>query len=379
MTNSLNVGACAGDNRQQIPVRGNRGRSAVGTFAWWNTRGPRYTCRLPEGWVRAGAPPTNRPAGKRAAALQTLALDRRLGWRVDPYVGCLARAGGGAFLLGCSTTYEIAKLVAVGDVRALRERNDRGATDTERPSLLIIGIDGMKRDVLYDLLESGQLPGLELLLGGRTNGSFAHAHLDRSMLAPFPSVTLTGWASIFTGEPPGVSGIPGNEFFIREQRRFVAPIPCSFDDKAPVLETYTEDYANKLLEVPTVYERLRAGEPEIDVSVSASQFYRGADRLLIAQRSELIDMFYAKVKDLADGKAFAMFEERDRKVLDVVIDEIEDDGHPAPDVLTVYASGTDAYAHAAPEGPDRALRRFMTGKVDEKFAELAEALQKGAR
>src|SRR5262245_12911396 len=54
----------------------------------------------------------------------------------------------GAFVLGCSANYEMAKLAAVGDARVLRERNSRGATDVERPSLLIIGIDGMKRDVL---------------------------------------------------------------------------------------------------------------------------------------------------------------------------------------------------------------------------------------
>jgi predicted AlkP superfamily pyrophosphatase or phosphodiesterase len=286
----------------------------------------------------------------------------------------------GALAVGCSSNYEIAKLVAVGHVRELREPSQQAKPQaTDRPTLLIVGIDGMSRDVLYDLLESGQLPGLESLLGGRTNGRLAHAYLDRSMLAPFPSVTLTGWASIFTGRPAAGSGIAGNEFFIREQRRFVAPIPSSFYDKTPVLETYTDDYANNLLEVPTVYERLRRQEPEIDISVSVSQFYRGADRLLIAQRSALIDMFYAKVKDIADGKAFAMFEERDRKVLDVMIDEVEDDDHPVSDVLTVYVSGTDAYAHAAPEPPDRALQRFMTGKVDDKFAELAEALlERGA-
>jgi hypothetical protein len=331
MPNSFDVGACAGDNRRRFPC----GKSLP--------LGRRYL-----GWARE-------------------LMFSRAAW--------LALASG-AFVLGCHTNFEIAKLAAVGDVRPLRERTDRGGTDRERPTLLIVGIDGMKRDVLYELLESGQLPGLESLLGGRTNGRFTHAHLDRSMLAPFPSVTLTGWSSIFTGEPPALNGIPGNEFFIREQRRFVAPIPSSFDDKSPVLETYTDDYANKLLEVPTVYERLRAGEPKIDVSISASQFYRGADRLLIARRSALIDMFYAKLKEIADGKAFAVFEERDREILDVVIDEVEDDDHPVPDVLVVYASGTDAYAHAAPEGPDRALRRFMTGKIDEKFAELAEALEK---
>ena len=130
------------------------------------------------------------------------------------------------FVLGCSTSYEVAKLAAIGDARELRKPSDRQTPiSNSRPSLLILGIDGMKRDVLYDLLENGRLPGFESLLGGRTNGRLTHAYLDHSMLAPFPSVTLAGWASIFTGKAPSMNGIPGNEFFIREQRRFVAPIP----------------------------------------------------------------------------------------------------------------------------------------------------------
>jgi hypothetical protein len=71
---------------------------------------------------------------------------RRLGWARELMLSraaCLALASG-AFVLGCRT-YEIAKLIAVGDVRSLRERNHRVALDAERPSLLIVGIDGMKR------------------------------------------------------------------------------------------------------------------------------------------------------------------------------------------------------------------------------------------
>jgi type I phosphodiesterase/nucleotide pyrophosphatase len=356
------------------PINTARGRFGKPSLRTLERRPPFCGSLVPGAGKRRPYSRTNPFEDNRRCSDCCFAIGRWIRNPIATQVALLALASG--FTLGCSSNYEIAKLAAVGDVRELRTRNNQAAANATHPSLLILGIDGMKRDVLYNLLENAQLPGLESLLGGRTNGRLAHAYLDRSMLAPFPSVTLTGWASIFTGAPPAVSGIPGNEFFIREQRRFVAPIPCSFYDKEPVLETYTDDYANKLLEVPTVYERLRTQEPEIDISVSVSQFYRGADRLLIAQRSALIDMFYAKAKDIADGKAFAMFEERDRNVLDVVIDEVEDDDHPVPDVLTVYASGTDAYAHAAPEGPDRALQRFMTGKVDKKFAELAEALQK---
>jgi predicted AlkP superfamily pyrophosphatase or phosphodiesterase len=284
----------------------------------------------------------------------------------------------GALAVACGSGTEALKLAASGDVRELREPDAGEAryVDASRPQILILGIDGMKRDVLYDLLEEGQLPGLELLLGRREDGRLAHAYLDRSTIAPLPSVTLVGWGSIFSGEPPAVNGVVGNEFFIREERRFVAPIPSSFEAKEAVLATYTDDYANDLLQVPTVYERLRRRERNLSAWVSVSQFYRGADRLLIAPRSALIDMSVAKARDVADGKAYSMYEERDRNVLDLVTDEVQDDDNDVPDVLTVYASGTDAYAHAAKEGPDAALRRFMTGKVQKNYRELYEALAK---
>jgi type I phosphodiesterase/nucleotide pyrophosphatase len=279
-------------------------------------------------------------------------------------------------LAGCSLGWKFAKLGFSGDARELRDGNTERGARADRPTFLILGFDGMKRDVLYELLATGQVPGLASLLGGRDGSHFPHAYFDRTMLAPFPSVTIVGWAGIFSGAPPAVNGVTGNEIFIREERRMAAPIPGSFEAREPVLATYTDGYANALVEVPTLYERLREREPDIAAWVSVSQFYRGADRLLIAPRSALIDMFYARVRDVADGKAYAVFEERDQKVLDTVIDEIEDDDHPVPDVLTVYVSGTDGYAHLAPEGPDQALRGFMTGKVDEELAKLRRALER---
>jgi len=55
---------------------------------------------------------------------------------------------------GCGPSDEVAKLAKIGDVRELRERDDDAkATAVRRPSLLILAIDGMKRRVLYDLLE----------------------------------------------------------------------------------------------------------------------------------------------------------------------------------------------------------------------------------
>jgi predicted AlkP superfamily pyrophosphatase or phosphodiesterase len=153
-------------------------------------------------------------------------------------------------LLGCSTAGKLAKMAAIGRTRDLRP-DSTSASAPARPGLLIIGIDGMKRDVLYDLLNAGALPGLTALLGGRDADGFPHASLSRAMIAGLPSVTVVGWASIFSGAPPAANGIPGNEVFIREERRFAAPIPGSFTDREPRRATNTDDYANDHLQVPT--------------------------------------------------------------------------------------------------------------------------------
>src|SRR6188768_685369 len=123
---------------------------------------------------------------------------------------------------------EVAELAVEGQSRELREHSGpRSALTERRPDLLVIGIDGVDRDLLYQMLRSGQLPGLAGLLGGR-GGQFPHAHFDDRVLTTLPSNTFTAWAALFTGQPPAKNGMPGNEFFIRTESRMAAPGPTSF-------------------------------------------------------------------------------------------------------------------------------------------------------
>ncbi|MEO6027260.1 MAG: alkaline phosphatase family protein [Candidatus Binatia bacterium] len=277
----------------------------------------------------------------------------------------------------CRGTPELARMAAMGRAQDLRPGAPVVARPAGRPTFLVIGIDGMKRKVLYDLLQTGALPGLTALLGGRSpDGGLAHAHLDRSMLAGLPAITIVGWSSIFTGVAPAVHGVTGNEFFIREERRFAAPLPGTFEDPKPALATYTESYVNDLLQAPTLYERLRQTDPGMTMWVSVNQCFRGADRLLIAQRRAIVGKVYASAKSRVEWESFGRYEERDHEVLRNVIHELENDDHAVPDLLTLYVSGTDGYAHVAPEGPDDALRRMLTGDLDASFGRLADALDR---
>lgn len=280
-------------------------------------------------------------------------------------------------LLACGAAGKVAVLAARGRSHELRDRAEAGAPARSRkPALLIVALDGMKRDVLYDLLRAERLPGLTALLGGGRNGTLPHAFLSKGMIAGLPSITIVGWAAIFSGMPPAANGVTGNEIFLREDKRLAAPIPGSFHDAEPALATYTEGYAEALLRVPTLYERLRADDPGLTAWVSVSQFHRGADRLLIAERRSIVGKAYASALDTLTWQRAEGYEERDHDVLETVIDELADDDHPVPDVLTVYATGGDGYAHVASEGPDQALRRIATGTLDDSFAKLHDVLER---
>jgi hypothetical protein len=287
-------------------------------------------------------------------------------------------AGAATLLVGASLSFRPVRaflgLVAEGDSRELPGRRaNTPSVPPGAPSALVLALDGVNRGLLYGMLERGELPHLGGLLGRREGGRFLNAHLDDRILSPLPSSTLSAWATAFTGEPPGVHGVAGNEYFVREQRRVAAPAPVSFLDPAPVIETYTDDYANRLLRVPTVYQLLRARDEAVTSWVSMSQFYAGADRLLLANRTVIADAFKALVSHTSeDGDGLRLFEQLDEEAVENVVEELAE--HDAPRLLTVYLTGTDHYAHVAKGGPDSARARYLAQVADPLIGELVEAL-----
>jgi hypothetical protein len=234
------------------------------------------------------------------------------------------------------------------------------------------------RDILYESLRKGEMPELASLLGGGKGGRFPHAYLDESLIATLPSTTMAAWVTAFTGVGPAYHGVTGNEFFIREERRFAAPAPSTFSDKEPVLAIYTDQYINKLCLVPGVYERMRQEDPNVLIWVAMQHYYAGADRMLMTKPTIVAQAFEAYIEEtltqLASQKeSRAVYQRLDEDVINVVIGAL--DAVPVPDVLTVYLSGTDLYAHVAQEGPDAARRAYLHEVVDPQLGRLAEKLR----
>ena len=283
--------------------------------------------------------------------------------------------------MGCAVP-KIAKLVAHGGERLLRERAaGTPPSSPEKPPILYLAFDGVDRDLLYDMLRKGKLPHLASLLGGVAGPAgtqFAHAHFDEHLLSTLPSSTMAAWATTMTGVGPAEHGITGNEYFIREKRMFACPAPVSFADSKPTLEIFTDGYMNELSGVPSVYERMREKDPNALIWVGMHDLYRGADELLLTKRGVLADAFAGFIevetkKVLKDEESRKLYAKLDEAVIDTVADHVAKG--PVPDVLTVYFSGTDLYAHVANEGPDAARRAYLEEVVDPHLPKLIDALK----
>jgi predicted AlkP superfamily pyrophosphatase or phosphodiesterase len=287
---------------------------------------------------------------------------------------------------GCLATVKTAQLVLTDTERSIRDRPEsEPKSSPQHAPILLLAFDGLNRDLLYELLREGQLPQLTDLLAGEGK-HFPHAHFDETLVSTMPSSTMAAWTTTITGLPPAEHGVTGNEFFIREQRRLAAPAPVSFIDSKPTIEIYTDGYLNSLIKVPTVYERMREREPNISIWVALHQLYSGADRLLFATSTVMahaleeglvkVTKTVAKTATLQETPPDrSMFEMLDEDVVKKVESALDDDDEPVPDVLTVYLTGTDLYAHVAEEGPERAQRAYLREVADPALGRLAEALR----
>jgi hypothetical protein len=273
-------------------------------------------------------------------------------------------------------TAKLADLVVKSDSITGRKRPEGLAPSSPNSTqLLLLAIDGASRDQLYELLRGGQLPHLAELLGG---DSLAHAYLDTHFLSNLPSTTMPAWSSALTGKAAAETGVPNNEYWIRETKTFACPAPVTFADAAPTLEIYTDHYLDKLIEVPTVYERIHEQDPAALEWVVMNHVFRGADRMLITKRTVMLrafEGFAEKVarKVLTQEESRRTYADLDNAAIDNLVSRLEDG--PTPDVLTLYISGTDLYAHVAKEGPDEARKKYLIEVVDPALEKVVNAMR----
>ncbi|MBN1953926.1 MAG: alkaline phosphatase family protein [Anaerolineae bacterium] len=233
-------------------------------------------------------------------------------------------------------------------------------------SLIVIDIDGLRRDVFRDSLEAGKLPHVERIVGG-PGGSFA-CHVDAVSTAP--SITFAAQASIFTGEHPGRHGIAGNESFDRLGRisdgrprhfGFDVGYTLAVDDAVAV---FTDGLASRLLsrDVSTLYEQV--ARRDWTSAVFYHMIARGAGAWT---PPDVVDIARFTKGNWLLGLEAGRY---DAGMLDQLLAYLGA-GH-RPDVLTVYLMGLDHHSHAhGPAGqPD-----YLQEIVDPQIGRLLDGLQ----
>jgi len=245
-----------------------------------------------------------------------------------------------------------------------------GAAVRRPRSLVIVDVDGLRRDVFRTALAAGRLPNIERIVGGPA-GETAY-HVDA--LSTAPSITFAAQASIFTGQHPGAHGIAGNESFDRlghisegRPRHFGFDVgyTLAVDDAVRV---FTDGLASQLLgpgpegETTTLYEMTSARG--LTSAVVYNMYARGADVWLPPGVVEIARFTRGK------GRLGLEAGEYDGGMLDRLIEYLDAGGRP--DVLTVYFMGLDHHSHVHGPGSQPAYLRDV---VDPQIGRLLDALE----
>lgn len=261
----------------------------------------------------------------------------------------------------------VAELLAAGGAKQLREpmRTARAGT-----RVLVFALDGVGADELHDAIRQGGTPHIASVLGSEAgDGLYATGYSVPDVLSVLPSTTLAAWASVFTGEPPARTGVPGNEFFVREQRQFYAPAPVTVGEATHVLSTYSDDLVGDILAVPTLYERAA-----VRSYVALSHIHRGADLLVLPDASAMGEVALALVAGVVDSPDDAVeadeHAELDVTAVEMLLDAMQE--HGSADLQVVYFPGVDLYTHMAPDPIDD-QREYVRTVIDPAVGSVLNA------
>jgi len=268
-----------------------------------------------------------------------------------------------ALLVGGGLWFLLSKGVGpAGFVKVAASGGDRLLRDPMRPAaegsrVLLIALDGVGYDELARAVRSGQMPHLARVLGQPAGDDFEHGILLRT-LSILPSTTMAAWTSIYTGEPPARTGIPGNEWFVREEGRFFAPAPVTIDEFTHTVEMLTEDLMGRALRVPTLYERL-----DRRAFVALAPIYRGADLFVFPAPEAVGGVFLETAQGITSGESVSReaYSEMDEETVENLAESIE--RHGIADLQVIYLAGTDLFAHVT-EDPTAKTREYLGDVTD---------------
>lgn len=220
---------------------------------------------------------------------------------------------------------------------------------------VIIDIDGIRGDTFEQTYLDGRLPNFRRILDS--------ALWFDNAAAVFPTVTMAGQASLFTGVPPATHGIIGNEWFDRAAGRVVdymtvSGLSCVYGFTLVAGSECRGGLANRHLLSPTLYEAATAAG--LNSTVVFNQYWKGATHVVLPGVTDALSFV---------ENASIDYEAFDRRMTDRALEALQEHGLPA--ILTVYFAGADGVGHAlGTAGQPRYLERV----IDYHLGRLLDAL-----
>lgn len=274
-------------------------------------------------------------------------------------------AGGAALLLRHGTMAEVVDLVAERGELQLREpmRPIRGET-----RVLLLALDGVGDGQVRAMAQNGRMPHLAALLGApQDDDVYSQGYAVPGALSILPSTTMAAWTSIFTGKPAAETGVPGNEWFVRETMRYYAPGPNSVDETDHTLQLYTDDLLGRVVRVPTLYELA-----DVRAHASLAVVSRGADLLTVPSARAIGQAFGAVAVGVIEDEPAVRgtYSTLDESSVDRLLEAFAQ--HGLPDLQVVYFPGIDLYTHLA-EPPIPELERYLEEVTDPAIGRIVQA------
>ena len=266
--------------------------------------------------------------------------------------------------IGGASIAQVADLFVEGGEKHLRDpmRPLRGET-----RVLVFAFDGVGDDDLRRAIREGRVPRLAAVLGPHTErpGVYGHAYAIPDAVSVLPSITVAAWTSLFTGRPPGETGVPGNEWFAREEMRFYAPVPGSFRSNDHAIRMFTEGLVGGVVRTPTLFEQVG-----LRSHVSLLPLHRGADLLHLPKLNTFGDLFAATLEGAVRSRPTQeSFSEMDRNAVRSVVAGLREYG--APDLQVVYFPGVDLHTHVA-EDPVDSQQSYLQNVMDPLIGEVLD-------
>lgn len=233
--------------------------------------------------------------------------------------------------------------------------------------IVILDIDGLRRDVYENALAAAEIPNLLRIVGGPDSEKSHHV----PALSVAPSITFAAQASIYTGRFPREHRVVGNELFDRHASASYRPRHYGFDvgDTLAVddaVNVFKNGLANHYLSptTPTLYETFAAqGKRSM---VAYNMYSRGAEVWITPN---LVDIArFTKGKGLLGLEAG----QYDARMLDDLSKTLKKSDF-TPDLLTVYMMGLDHHSHLhGPDSQPEYLREVIDSQVGRLLDLLAE-------